>query len=173
MEAKNEQSLLSWRPDLCVTRLQGVKWSSSLGSGEAKPACQESNLYVICRDLLRVAMFCKDALDTQKMVGVLGLQIVGRIITFCVLVLPSSGLYVMYEITKVQIPDSLHDLSKLVMDISNLLLVLDTFDRVCIPSADSPPLERHSPTIISSILDQLFLSPQNRKRPCHLKRQHN
>ncbi|KAG1438715.1 hypothetical protein G6F56_012546 [Rhizopus delemar] len=130
LEAKNEQSLLNWRPDLCVTRLQGVKWSSSLGFGEAKPACQESNLYVICRDLLRVAMFCKDALDTQKMVGVLGLQIVGRTFTFYVLVLPSSGLYVMYEITTVQIPDSLHDLSKLVMDISNLLLVLDTFDRV-------------------------------------------
>lgn len=44
----------------------------------------------------------------------------------------------MYEITEIQIPDSLHDLSKLVMDISNLLLVLDTFDRFCIPSADSP-----------------------------------
>ncbi|KAG1179973.1 hypothetical protein G6F46_004511 [Rhizopus delemar] len=79
----------------------------------------------------------------------------------------------MYEITKVQIPDPLHDLSKLVMDISNLLLVLGIFDRVCIPSADSPPLERHRPTIISSTLDQLFLSSQNRKRPCHLKRQHN
>ncbi|KAI8886245.1 hypothetical protein K501DRAFT_310081 [Backusella circina FSU 941] len=149
LEAKNEQSLLSWRPDLCITRLQGVKRSSSL---------------VICRDLLRVAMFCKDVLDSQKMVGVLGIQIVGRTITFYVLVLPSSGLY---------IPDSLHDLSKLVKEISNLLLVLDTFDRVCIPSTDSPPLERHRPTITNSTLDQLFLSSQNRKRPCHLKHQHN
>lgn len=39
LEAKNEQSLLKWRSDLCITRLQGVKWSSSLGFGEAKPAC--------------------------------------------------------------------------------------------------------------------------------------
>ncbi|KAG1450377.1 hypothetical protein G6F56_008368 [Rhizopus delemar] len=44
---------------------------------------------------------------------------------------------------------------------------------VCIPSADSPPLERHRPTIISSTLDQLFLSSQNRKRPCHLKHNGN
>ncbi|KAI9020803.1 hypothetical protein CLU79DRAFT_862410, partial [Phycomyces nitens] len=116
--------------------------------------------------------FCKDAFDSQKMVGVLGLQIVDRTITFYVLVLPLSGLYIMYEITKIQIPDSLHDLSKFVRDISNLLLVLDTFDRVCIPSADSSLLELHCPTI-SSILDHLFLSSQNRKSPCYLKRQDN
>ncbi|KAG0167271.1 hypothetical protein DFQ29_000540, partial [Apophysomyces sp. BC1021] len=145
LQAKNEQSLLSWRPDLCIARLRGVKWSLSLGFGEAKPACQESNLYAICRDLLRVAMFCKDPLDSQNMVGVLGLQIVGKTVNFYVLVLPSSGLYIMYEIAKVQKPYSLHDLSKLVMNISSLLFVLDTFGRVCVPSADSPPLERHRP----------------------------
>ncbi|KAI7861657.1 hypothetical protein BDF14DRAFT_1876971 [Spinellus fusiger] len=112
---------------------------------EAKTACRESNIYLICRDLLQVVMFCKDPLDSQKMAGVLGLQIVGRTITFYVLVLPLSGLYIMYEITKVQIPDSLHDLSKLVMDISILLIVLDAFDRVCILSTD--------PSIINSSLD--------------------
>jgi hypothetical protein len=79
----------------------------------------------------------------------------------------------MYEFTEVQISDSLRELSKLVVDISKLLLVLNIFDRVCIPSVDSPPLERHRPTVMSSTLDQLFLSSQNRKRPCHLKCQHN
>lgn len=49
LEAKNEQSTLNWRPDLSITKLQSVKWSSSLGFGEEKPACQESNLYAIIR----------------------------------------------------------------------------------------------------------------------------
>ncbi|OAD74014.1 hypothetical protein PHYBLDRAFT_145477 [Phycomyces blakesleeanus NRRL 1555(-)] len=54
----------------------------------------------------------------------------------------------------VQMPDSLHDLSKLVMDISNLLLVPDTFDRACIHSADSPPPRTTSPDY-----HQLHLGP--------------
>lgn len=66
LEAKNEQSLLNWRPDLCITRLQGVKWSSSLGFGEAKPACQESNLYGICRDLLWLPCFAKTSWIHKK-----------------------------------------------------------------------------------------------------------
>ncbi|KAI8642047.1 hypothetical protein BD408DRAFT_443868 [Parasitella parasitica] len=111
LEAKIEQSLLSWRPDLCITRLQG------------------NPIFMEYAEIFY-----------------------GSIASYA-LILPSSGLYIMYEITKVQIPDSLHDLSKLVMDISNLLIVLDTFDKVCIPSAYPSPLELHRPTIISSTLD--------------------
>ncbi|KAI9003064.1 hypothetical protein CLU79DRAFT_829917 [Phycomyces nitens] len=173
LEAKKQQSLLSWRPDICITRLQGVKWKANIGFGEAKPAHQGSNHYSVCRDLLRVSVFCKDALDTQKMMGIMGLQIVGRTITFYILVLPSSGLYIMHELAKIKIPDCLNDLSKLVTDISDVLLVLDVFDRICIPSVDCPHPKRHRPTISSSIFDQLFSTSQNRKRPCILKQHHN
>ncbi|RCH78365.1 hypothetical protein CU097_001716, partial [Rhizopus azygosporus] len=50
--------------------------------------------------LLRVGIFCKNALDAQNMEGVLGVQVVGRTATFYVLVLPITGLYVMYELEK-------------------------------------------------------------------------
>ncbi|EPB82406.1 hypothetical protein HMPREF1544_10864 [Mucor circinelloides 1006PhL] len=173
LEAKKQQSLLSWRPDICITSLQGIKWKANIGFGEAKPAHQGSNHYSVCRDLLRVAVFCKDALDTQKMKGIMGLQIVGRTITFYVLVLPSSGLYIMHELAKIKIPDCLNDLPKLVTDISDVLLVLDVFNRICIPSVDCPHPKRHRPTISSSIFNQLFSTSQNRKRPCVLKQHHN
>ncbi|KAL7335695.1 hypothetical protein PS15p_201130 [Mucor circinelloides] len=158
LEAKKQQSLLSWRPDICITSLQGIKWKANIGFGKAKPAHQGSNHYSVGRDLLRVAVFCKNALDTQKMKGIMSLQIVGRTITFYVLVLPSSGLYIMHELAKIKIPDCLNDLPKLVTDISDVLLVLDVFNRICIPSVDSP----HPPTISSSIFNQLFSTSQNR-----------
>lgn len=107
------------------------------------------------------------------MVGGLGLQVVVRAINFYVLVLPVSGLYIMYEIAKVQAPDSLQNLPKLIMDISDLLPVLSVYDRVCIPSAELQALQRHRPIISSSILDQLFTMRQNRKHPFHLKNHHN
>ncbi|ORE07043.1 hypothetical protein BCV72DRAFT_256046 [Rhizopus microsporus var. microsporus] len=155
----NQAHTLYSVPDLCIARLQGVKWSTTLGFGEA-------NMYLVCQDFLLVAIFCKNALDSQSMVRILGLQAVGRTIAFYVLALPTSGLYVMYEITKVQISDLLQNLSKLIIDISDLLLVLNVYDR---PQA----LQRHCPTISSSILDQLFTMRQSRKRPCHLKNHHN
>ncbi|PHZ16020.1 uncharacterized protein RHIMIDRAFT_56068 [Rhizopus microsporus ATCC 52813] len=96
-------------------------------------------MYLVCQDFLLVAIFCKNALDSQSMVRILGLQAVGRTIAFYVLALPTSGLYVMYEITKVQISDLLQNLSKLIIDISDLLLVLNVYDRVCIPSASPKP----------------------------------
>lgn len=128
---------------------------------------------MICRDLLRIATFCKNALDMQTMMGVMGLQVIGRTVTFYILVLPSSGLFVLYELAKVKIPDCLDDLPKLIIDISNVLLVLDVFDRLCIPSIDSPHSERQRPTISSSNFNKLFSASQNRKRPYHLKHLHN
>ncbi|KAI8990898.1 hypothetical protein BDF20DRAFT_841406 [Mycotypha africana] len=107
------------------------------------------------------------------MVGVMGLQIIDRTITFYILVLPSSGLYVMHELAKIKIPDCLNDLPKLVSDISDVLLVLDVFDRICIPSVDCPQFQRNRPTISSSIFDRLFSTSQNRNRPCILKQHHN
>ncbi|PHZ12795.1 uncharacterized protein RHIMIDRAFT_283386 [Rhizopus microsporus ATCC 52813] len=49
---------------------------------EAKSAAQGGNNYSICRNLLRVGIFCKNALDAQNMEGVLDLQIIGRVVSF-------------------------------------------------------------------------------------------
>ncbi|KAI8096338.1 uncharacterized protein BX664DRAFT_382794 [Halteromyces radiatus] len=173
LEARKHENLSMNRPDICITRLHGVKWTSNHGFGEAKSASHGDNHFLICQDLLRTAIFCKNALDTQNMEGVLGLQIIGRMITFYVLVLPSTGLYVMYELEKIKIPSCLDDLAKLVMDMPRVLRILDVFNRICnssvLPSAPS----RHRPTIITSIFNRVFSSSQNRKRSCHLKYRHN
>ncbi|KAG0193445.1 hypothetical protein DFQ28_005263 [Apophysomyces sp. BC1034] len=110
------------------------------------------------KDLLRIAIFCKKALDTQNMEGVLGLQLIGRTITFYVLVLPSTGLYVMRELAKIKIPDCLDDLTKFVMDIPHVLLVLDVFNRICIPSVGPSMPARHRPTITAATLNCVFSS---------------
>lgn len=68
-----------------------MTWALNHEYGEAKSAAQGDNNYLICRDLLRIAIFCKNALDVQSMEGVLGLQIVGRTVTFYILVFPATG----------------------------------------------------------------------------------
>ncbi|ORX55564.1 hypothetical protein DM01DRAFT_1382712 [Hesseltinella vesiculosa] len=169
-EARKNDTLWTCRPDLTITSLKGVKWTTSHGYGEAKSACHEANNFVLSKDLIRVAMFCKNALDEQNLDGILGLQIIGRRITFYLLVLPSQGLYVMYELGTLELPNSLCGLRKLLMDMPLGLLVLDVFRRLCIRS-DSPfQPSRHRPTVSMSSFDGIFSASQDRKRPCHLKK---
>ncbi|KAI8365356.1 uncharacterized protein BYT42DRAFT_589637 [Radiomyces spectabilis] len=63
------------------------------------------------------------------------------------LVLPSMGLYVMYELEKVKIPSCLDDLTKLIMDMPRVCRVLETFDRICRPSVNLAMPGRHRSTI--------------------------
>ncbi|KAI9014368.1 hypothetical protein CLU79DRAFT_375607 [Phycomyces nitens] len=95
------------RPDLSITKTLGRKWARSLGYGEAKPATQKNNNYLVCQDLIKVVYFCKNALDDQLMDSVLGIHIVGRTIRFYVLVLPAVATYVMYLLAEIKIPDSI------------------------------------------------------------------
>ncbi|KAI8329684.1 hypothetical protein BC941DRAFT_442566 [Chlamydoabsidia padenii] len=124
LEAKTCVDFTTNRPDLCITKCCG----SSLAYGEAKPAIREKDHF----DLLKVAIFCKDALDHQLMQGMLGIQIIGRTIQFYLLTLPAKGLYVMTELTTIKIPDSLQNLPSLVPELPNVLKILDVFHRVCL-----------------------------------------
>ncbi|OAD77796.1 C2H2-type zinc finger transcription factor [Phycomyces blakesleeanus NRRL 1555(-)] len=173
LEARQNEDLSTKRPDICISRLHGMTWASNHGYGEVKSAAQGGNNYSICRDLLRVGIFCKNALDTHNMEGVLGLQVIGRMVTFYVLVLPSTGLYVMYELEKIKIPSCLDDLTKLIVDMPRVCRVLDTFNRICKPSVHQTMPSRHRPTITTSAFNGVFSPSQDRKRSCHLKYQHN
>ncbi|RCH99089.1 hypothetical protein CU098_010893 [Rhizopus stolonifer] len=99
----------------------------------------------------------------------LGLQNVGRKITSYILILPFNGVYVMYELGSVKLLDSLHKLSKLLMDMPIILRILDIFDRLCIRSANPPQPTHYRLAVSVFILNSIFSSTQDRKRSCHLK----
>ncbi|KAG1446034.1 hypothetical protein G6F55_011713 [Rhizopus delemar] len=174
LEAKTYADFTKNRPNLCITKCCGVKWKSSLAYGEVKPAIREKNHFSLCKDLLKVAVFCKDALDHQLMQGTLGIQITGRTIKFYLLTLPAKGLYVMIELATIKIPDSLQDLPRFVPELPNVLKILDVFHRVCVPVIDvASAKNRYTPTLPHQKFDQLFTISKDRKKPCHLKIRHN
>ncbi|KAI9018625.1 hypothetical protein CLU79DRAFT_805155 [Phycomyces nitens] len=112
-------------PDICISRLHGMAWATNHGYGEVKSAAQGGNNYSICQDLLCVGVFCKNALDTQNM----------------------EGLYVMYELEKIKIPSCLYDFTKLIVDMTRVCRVLETFNHICKPSVHQAIPSRHRPTI--------------------------
>ncbi|KAI9483107.1 MAG: hypothetical protein EXX96DRAFT_599675 [Benjaminiella poitrasii] len=99
-EARKNETLWVYRPDLTITSLKGVNWSTSHGYGEVKSVYHEANNFLLSKDLIRVAIFCKNALNAHNLEGVLG---------------------------ALQLPNNLCDLRKLLMDMPLALLVLDVF----------------------------------------------
>jgi hypothetical protein len=164
LEAKQLSN--NMRPDLSITKTVGLKWSRSLGYGEAKPAARESDHYLVCQDLIKVVLFCKDSLDEHLMDGVLGIHIVGRTISFYVLVLPAIATYVMYLLAEIKVPDSIQGLPSLITELPSVLKVLDVFDNVCVCS-DVPDIvaSRRVPTLPLKVFQQIISESKSRKRP--------
>ncbi|KAI8388561.1 uncharacterized protein BYT42DRAFT_611592 [Radiomyces spectabilis] len=103
------------RPDRCITKSGGVKWTSSLA----------------------YATFCKEALDEQLFKGILAIQVIGRAVMFYVHALPGQSLYTLISLARVRIPDSLETLPSMVTEVPAILKVLDVFDRLCVPASQS------------------------------------
>ncbi|KAG1237828.1 hypothetical protein G6F68_003535 [Rhizopus microsporus] len=79
LETKRNENFETKRPNICITSLRKVHWE----------------------DLVRVGNFCRNACASQNMDGVLGLHIVGRTVSFYVMVSPSTH-YVMYQLAKIK-----------------------------------------------------------------------
>ncbi|ORX56360.1 hypothetical protein DM01DRAFT_1273500, partial [Hesseltinella vesiculosa] len=161
-------------PDLSVTKSCDVKWATTLAYGEAKSSMHGDDHYAICKDLIKVAIFCKDALGNQLFEGILGIQIIGRTVLIYRLTLPAPSIYTMIPLAAIKVPNSINDLPELVYKVPDILKVLDIFDRVCVGSKNPETIKRRSsPTLPTAKIQQLFSLSKNRKRPCHIQLHHN
>ncbi|KAI9488234.1 hypothetical protein BDB00DRAFT_791996 [Zychaea mexicana] len=143
------------RPDLSVTSILGVKWATNLAYDEAKSAMYSDDHLIICKDLIKVARFCKDALDDQLFEGILAH-----------LYHDSSGNY--------QVQDSINDLPGLFYKVPDIAKVLDIFERDCVRAAHPETIKhRCAPTFLMANMQQLFSQSKNRKRYRHIKFYHN
>ncbi|KAI9487099.1 MAG: hypothetical protein EXX96DRAFT_646812 [Benjaminiella poitrasii] len=171
LEAKTNESSQS-RPDLCVTKCCGVNWSTSLAYGEARLAVHSYNNYLLCMDLINVATFCKEVVDKQLFEGILGIQIIDRMVVFYLLTLPSHGLYTLIPLASIKIPDSIQSLPALITKARAILKVLDVFDRLCVRATRANVIsDRYAPTLPIGSIQQLFSESKKRKRQCVLQQE--
>ncbi|CAO0797164.1 unnamed protein product [Mucor circinelloides] len=173
LEAKAKEASSS-QPDLSVTKSLGVKWATTLAYDEAKSAMYSDDHFIICKDLIKVASFCKDALDDQLFEGILAVQTIGRTVVFYLLTLPSQSIYTMIPLAIIKVPDSINDLPGLVYKVPDILKVLDIFERFCVRAAHPETIKhRCAPTLPMANIQHLFSQSKNRKRSCHIQLHHN
>ncbi|KAI8884175.1 hypothetical protein K501DRAFT_332847 [Backusella circina FSU 941] len=160
------------RPDATLTKLTQLSYGPSLGFGEAKVAQPTANNNDLCHDLLRLGIFCKEAIDTHHWNACLTFQIHGFTIVFYLMRLRHDGIYTMYEIAKVLFPRSLEELSSFISlkNLRSLAQVSESFWRLCksVPASEIDVMISNSrPT--HPCFYNLIDSSKNKGRTCALR----
>lgn len=126
-EKSTDDDSSSDRPDVLISRLQGVKWVEQQGFGEAKCASESDNNYLTSIDLITLGMFSKKAIDRQASKEVLTIQAIGISLTFYITIHTHDNLYIMYELAAILVPRCIDDILKYLMDFHKLHCVLYLF----------------------------------------------
>ncbi|ORX45665.1 hypothetical protein DM01DRAFT_1294422 [Hesseltinella vesiculosa] len=80
------------------------------GFGEVKRHSMAGNHYLVNWDLVRLAIFGKNAIDDNNLAGNLSIHVVAPFITFYLIKLQADGLYTMTELARVQCPMSVSEI---------------------------------------------------------------
>ncbi|KAG2214070.1 hypothetical protein INT45_006476 [Circinella minor] len=169
-EAKNSSGMISkQRPDGAVSKLDGRFFGSTLGYIEVKSIKESHNKYAISKDLARIGILSKNALDVTGNLGCLGIQVNGLNMNFYITTLLSDGLYVMFEICTIDIPSSLQSLQGFLGYLDELLIILDCFDNWCVPESTMPiqKTSRKRKTLDDMGFDIILSRSKNNKRRCY------
>ncbi|KAI8060626.1 uncharacterized protein B0P05DRAFT_477782, partial [Gilbertella persicaria] len=103
------------------------------GFGEVKRQSMAGNHYSVNWDLLRLAVFGKNAINGNKLSGNLAIHVVGPYITFYLIKLHADGLYIMTELARLQCPMSVMEVPAYLTNFSRLENVVHTFENLCKP----------------------------------------
>ncbi|RGB24887.1 hypothetical protein C1646_632597, partial [Rhizophagus diaphanus] len=132
------------QPDATISEINQLSWGSSRGHGEAKVQKEKNNLCLLCTDLIRIAVYNKDAIDFYNMKCMLGFQVVGQHITFYLTTLLYDALYVMAEAGHVNVLMSLEQVPAYLGSLDTLLIISNAFWDNCIVSIENKRPSRRS-----------------------------
>ncbi|KAG1166836.1 hypothetical protein G6F36_012791 [Rhizopus arrhizus] len=123
----NSGSITKRRPDSCISELEGLYFDASLGFVEVKPSSEDDNKQTLSKDLVRLGMFSKNAIDRWGMRGCLSIQVVGHKATFFLTTQPSADLYIMMELCIIHMPSCLADMSTYIMQFDEIAAFLQCY----------------------------------------------
>lgn len=169
-EAKNSSTIIvnNERPDACISVLDGSNWGSTRGFSEAKCHSQAENKYLLAKDLVRLGIFSKNSIDVSNMKGVLAMQVIGRRVFFYIVTLMYDGMYIMYEIGQLLIPDKFSDLSLYVGQVNTILDIISVYNLCTAYNHDDLPSTldtRKRKTLSRLSHDTIVSNKRDRKRP--------
>ncbi|ORE06839.1 hypothetical protein BCV72DRAFT_305154 [Rhizopus microsporus var. microsporus] len=167
----SEMSLLLARPDFTISMVICTEIGQTVGYGEVKPASQALNHKLVGKDLVRLALLAKNAIDTYRSKFVLSFLVIGHHATLYLTDGTRNGFYPMVEIAHIQLPMSLKELPLFIAQTDQLTIVSSAFWSLCI---DQKMDQQSSlmPTLSDNEIATIMDIRTNRKRKANTSR-HN
>ncbi|PHZ08771.1 uncharacterized protein RHIMIDRAFT_241282 [Rhizopus microsporus ATCC 52813] len=164
-------SLLLARPDFTISMVICTEIGQTVGYGEVKPASQALNHKLVGKDLVRLALLAKNAIDTYRSKFVLSFLVIGHHATLYLTDGTRNGFYPMVEIAHIQLPMSLKELPLFIAQTDQLTIVSSAFWSLCI---DQKMDQQSSlmPTLSDNEIATIMDIRTNRKRKANTSR-HN
>ncbi|KAG1048492.1 hypothetical protein G6F43_009120 [Rhizopus delemar] len=166
----NSGSITKRRPDSCISELEGLYFDASLGFVEVKPSSEDDNKHALSKDLVRLGMFSKNAIDRWGMRGCLSIQVVGHKATFFLTTQPSADLYTMMELCIIHIPSCLADMSAYIMQFDEIAAFLQCYSSWCVHLPSDKACQPKGPkriTLSDEMFDSIAAHPKSNKRRCY------
>ncbi|KAG2207588.1 hypothetical protein INT45_002603, partial [Circinella minor] len=155
------------RPDVMISALRGVTFTKNIGFGEMKSMQQCSNNFVISKDLIRLGLFSKEAINNYNLKGCLAIQSVGFTTTFYISTLMGDGIYTMIEIGSITVPSAISNLGKYLIDFDIILNILSIHEQNCKKTVEESSVFSARKRSASNVLDSHQLSStRDRNRQC-------
>ncbi|KAK4519941.1 uncharacterized protein ATC70_010185 [Mucor velutinosus] len=126
----------SKRPDAVVFNMLQNQYDTSVCYGEAKLEEAKKVPNMLVQDLLRLALFSKDTIDTKRLSSCMSFQAVGQHIVFYLTSLKNDGLYIMSELADIYCPASIDDLLNFINCFDDLLKVMIAMDSINVDNDD-------------------------------------
>jgi hypothetical protein len=146
------------------------------GFGEIKCHGEADNKHAIGKDLLRLGIFAKNAIDTHNLDSILVFQAIGRRVFFYIVTLENAVMYVIFEIGEVEAPARLLGLACYIEQINVLLDMLYIYDQLCHTADNDRSVtlqQRKRKTVSTPEYNCMLVNSRNRKRPSVTTHQYN
>ncbi|KAG1144470.1 hypothetical protein G6F37_010494 [Rhizopus arrhizus] len=124
------------RPDCIISIMQGSYHLGNLGYGEIKSPLETGNHFGTNKDLLHLGLYCKNAIDDNKLGASLAIHVTGFMVVIYLLQLQADGIYLMTELEHIRFPTSIEDVPAFLTNATKLKNALHVSESQCIPVSD-------------------------------------
>lgn len=160
------------QPDFVGNLLNCSQLEGPAVIGDVKGEDRKSDTNPCLIDLIRIGMLAGESINENGYSGVIGVHVVGVQLTFYVVSLMATGVYVMLEISTISLPKDFTEIRSYIAHMEDILPVLYCYDE-CTNVSNKDRIEATSRKMMDSTTFKIICeSGKDRKRQCNIVYNH-
>lgn len=150
----------------------GSRFQGHVVVGDVKGEDRINDTHSCLIDLLRIGMLSGGSINQEKYDGIVCVHVVGVQMTFYIVSLMASGVYVMLEICSITLPKDFTEIRSYIANMDDLFPVMQYYNR-CSNTTNKASIDIHCRQMMSSPVFKIITdNGKDRKRLCTIVYNH-